>query len=135
MSFLRWVFTDPATGATYEFPVNPNKMTSVFPDKTITIETTTAGDGQVLLFQGNTKPTNWQFSGDILDEAQYEALRHWTYDIHNRIKVTDHFGRDLLVVLQSFAPEPKAGNGKFWRHLYTIKAVLISVGPPTRTAS
>lgn len=127
----RWKFTDLATGNTYIVPMNPNTMTGIFPDKTITVETTTAVDGQVLLFQGATKPTQWQFGGEIFDQAHHEALRHWTYDIHNRIQIEDHFGRPLIVVLENFSAIPKRANGKYWRHTYTIKGLLLSAGAPT----
>jgi len=132
INVLRWVFHDP-TGAEpdYTVPINPNTMTAIHPRKNITTEVTTAIDGKVLMWQGQTKPVDWSFGGDILDEAHYEALRHWVYDKNYRIKITDHFGRVLTVVLASFEPLPKRAINVYWRHTYTVTGILIKATAPT----
>lgn len=127
----RWVFTDPSTGESYTVPINPNAMTPLFPAKQLTFQATTAIDGQLLMWEGQPQPQDWQFSGDILDEAHHEALRSWVYDHQGRLQITDHFGRQLLVVLRSFEPTPKRAVGKYWRHTYLVRGTVISVGAPT----
>jgi len=132
INVIRWVFHDP-TGADpdYTVPINPNVMSSIYPKKTMTMETTTAVNGKVLLWQGMTKPVEWSFGGEILDETHFENLRHWVYDKNYRIQITDHFGRVLKVVLESFEPTPKRAINVYWRHQYTVTGILISAGPPT----
>lgn len=132
-AFLRWKFvdpydTDPLTNE-YIFPRNPRTMTNPFPQKNISVATTTAVGGKGLLFEGNTGPYEWSFGGDILEPAHYEALRSWTYDRMNRIYIDDHFGRRFTVVLQTFSPEPKRAVGKYWRHTYQEKCIVVV--PPT----
>lgn len=123
----RWTFR--AEGQAYTVPVNPNAMTSLFPTRAITARTTTAG--AVLLFEGARQPAPWSFSGDILNAAHYEALRHWVYDIKQRVVISDHWGRDIECVLSSFAPVPKRALGKYWRHTYEISGTVLRVGAPT----
>lgn len=122
--FLRWKFYDPYTGESYVFPINPNTMTPVFPQRALTPLTTTAVGGQALVWEGATPPAAWSFGGAILDSAHYEALRSWTYDRKGRIIVSDHFGRDMVSVLSVFKPEPKRSLGRYWRHEYTIDALM-----------
>lgn len=131
-----WVFTDPydpdpATN-TYQPPINPNKMTSLFPERALTQAVTTAIDGQVIFFEGQAKPQQWQFSGAIFDADHYDMLRSWVYDRRRRVTVTDHYGRDIICVLTKFDAQPVRANGKYWRHDYTISATVVSVGKPTR---
>jgi hypothetical protein len=131
MSF-RWVFR--GAGASWTVPINPDAMTSLFPEKALTAKYTTAG--KVLLFESSQQPANWQFSGAILDADHYEGLRHWTYDVPGRIEITDHYGRRIDCALQSFAPEPKRGNGQRpWRHTYTVRALVFRVTAPTSGGS
>ncbi len=136
MSVLRWRLQDPADATpdgVYEFPWNPNKMTSPFPARQLTAKATTAIDGQVLLWEGATMPANWTFGGAIKDAAHYEALRSWVYDRQGRLLVHDHFGRMLVVVLKEFKPDPgeKMRVGRYWYHTYTVDAVVLSISAPT----
>ena len=93
---------------------------------------TTAMDGQALLFEGFAAPTEWTFSGSTLDAANYEALRAWTYDRPGRrLYLYDHYGRRMTIVLKQFAPTPKRSIGKYWRHEYTITALVLDISAPT----
>lgn len=128
--YKRWVLSDGSEDS-YTFQPNPNAMSSPFPERSITTKVTTAVDGQVLLMEGMATPATWTFSGDILDHTQYEALRSWVYDrVGRRVVVTDHFGRRIVCVLIKFDPVPKRAVGRYWRHTYTISAVVVSVGDP-----
>ena len=132
MTIQRWKLTDPYTSATYTFHPNPNAMTSPFPERNLTTRVTTAVDGAVLTIEGNRIPKDWTFSGDILEHVQYEALRAWVYDrTGRRVIVSDHFGRDIVCVLRNFDPTPKRAIGRYWRHTYTITAMVVSVSAPT----
>lgn len=129
-AFKRWILSD-ANGS-YTFPNNPNAMTSPFGARNISTKVSTAVDGQVLLFEGNRSPVEWTFSGDILDHELYESLRSWVYDrIGRRVTITDHYGRAIIAVLTKFDPTPKRAVGKYWRHTYTVTAVVVRVGAPT----
>lgn len=129
--YKRWELHD-STGDSYVFVPNPNKMTTPFPTRNITMQSTTAVDGKVLLFEGTAQPVQWTFGGDIQDHVQYEALRSWVYDrTGRRVWLFDHFGRRITLVLTGFAPEPVRAVGKYWRHGYTVTAIVIKVGAPS----
>ncbi len=128
--FKRWKLED--SSGSYTFTTNPNAMSSPFGQRNIILKNTTAIDGQTVLMEGNRQVPEWTFSGDILDAAHYEALRSWVYDrLGRRVIVSDHFGRRIVCVLTKFDPSPKRSVGKYWRHTYTVTAVVVSVGAPT----
>jgi hypothetical protein len=133
MAVRRWVFHDPYINETYTVPINPREMTSPFAEANITVRASTAVDGQVLLFQGQTPPANWSFTGAILDYGHYAAFEKWASDERRRrIRITDHYGRVLECVLLSFEPTPKRALGRPWRHEYTMKALVTK--RPTKPA-
>jgi hypothetical protein len=132
---LRWKLQDPrdtntATN-TYTFTQNPTQMTSPFQGRNLVAQGTVLPGGRVLMWEGNKSAGQWQFRGSIRNKAHYENLRKWVFERGNRIYLTDHFGRQMVVVLQDFQPEPRRSVGVYWRHDYTIVAQVISVGPPT----
>lgn len=128
----RWKFTDTyGDRGSWTVPQNPNRMSSPFPRRNVTGGTTTAVDGQVILFEGNTEPAQWEFGGSIRSKEHYEGLREWVYGLRRRITITDHFGRDIECVLQQFDPVPKRSVAVYWRHDYMIRAVVTKVSAPT----
>lgn len=136
MAVYRWSFHDPATGETYVFEQNPNQMTSPFPNRKITSQTTTALNGRTIFVEGNADAVDWSFGGSIRSKQHYEALRSWVYDDNGvakrrRIVITDHFGRTITCMLTSFNPTPKRAVNVYWRHDYEIKALVTGVGLPT----
>lgn len=133
----RWHFYDPALEyerpnlsadsmwhLEWTVPINPREMSSPFPEKSVTIRQTTALNGQVLLYEGSSPPANWTFSGAILDWEHYWRLQVWSSK-GNRIVITDHFGRDIVCYLTRFDPSPKRAIGRYWRHEYTMSALVL----------
>lgn len=127
----RWTFYDPATTDTFTFPINPREMTSLFGPRAIETRPTTAIDGQPIVFEANARPVEWSFSGTMLDHAQHESMRHWVYEVGNRIQLTDHFGRVILLDLVSLDSTPKRDISRYWRHEYTVQAIVYSVSAAT----
>jgi hemolysin activation/secretion protein len=129
MSVLRWKLTDPenADSATnsYTFPRNPSSMTSVFPQRSVSSYSTTAG--KVLLYEGATPPKSWQFSGPLLDKDQFVALNAWVYTKKRRIYLDDHFGRRLTVVFTELEVVPKRRVNHYWSHDYTVTALIVNI--------
>ena len=125
----KWVFQDPASSDVYHFAINPDKMTSPFAPKKITFQATTAIDGAQLAFEGMAEPMQWQFSGILFDEAQYDAFAYWFHK-RNRIWITDHYGRAWLSYLINYDPIPHRDTSHPWCHDWTMTA-LIFQGPVT----
>lgn len=122
---------DPADGSVMVFDQNPSQMGSPFPQRNLTVQGTTAPDGQSVIFEGQMRPQEWTFTGSCRTHQFYEKLRAWVYDHQGRLLLTDHFGRELVVVLRSFNPTPKRSLNVYWRHDYEIAALVLSVGQPT----
>lgn len=125
MDVVRWRFDALDGSDSYVFETNPNQMTSPFAPKQVAAQTTTAVDGQVLLTQGQRKPTEWQFTGTTLSQAHYDKLLAWK-NKNQRIYLTDHFARQFIVYLTSFEPTPKGSLAYPWRHEYTMKALVLT---------
>lgn len=125
----RWQLHDPSTSETYVFQRNPNKMTSPHPKKATTIFSRNfnfvdekLGVGRVIQFR--QEPYEWQFSGDIRTEAQYEDLRDWTRRV-GRLELTDHFLRVWEVRFDSVEiDELRPRKTNYWRFGYTAKAII-----------
>ena len=130
MNVQRWIFHDPFAPETWTVPMNPSEMSSIFPEKNISTNATTALTGQVLLFEGATTPVNWNFQGTTLDRAHHDELLRWSQK-RNRIRITDHFGRVIPVYLVNFdaIPQPAPQTPRKWRHTYTMTAII--VGQPS----
>lgn len=112
---------------TYTVPINPNEMTSPWPERKFLYRTTTAGrNGANVVYEARADLTQWTFSGVILDQSHHEALRHWS-EKPNVVYVTDHLGRTFKVLFVKFDPKPKAAYGKPWKHEYTMS---VAVFPP-----
>lgn len=127
----RWVFTDPTDGAdpaTYTVALNPNKMSSPYAaPRAITIKTTTSVGGQPLIWEGQTPPTEWTFSGTILDQAHFDALNVWR-EKTSVTTITDHYGRTWTVYWEDFQATPSPASAFPYKHDYTAK-VLVLGGP------
>jgi hypothetical protein len=105
-------------------------MDSPFTDRQITAGVSTGGN--ILLTEGaQPANANWTFSGTLLTQEQYLSLASWVYQRQRRIYVYDHFGRRITCVLKKFDPKPKRSIQYYWRHEWTITAVVISVSQPS----
>lgn len=136
---VMWKFTDPydtdPDTNTATFPVNPNAMTTPWPQRNITTVAVTAVDGQTIFTEGQPKPVDWTWSGWINTPYHYDLLRSWVYERRRRIIITDHFGRNITCVLTQFDAVPEMKNNVYWRHTYTVHALVASVGKPTKIPS
>lgn len=131
MPVKRWVFTDPFVGESWTVPQNPREMSSLFGEKAVSMRTTTAVDGQPIVFEGNTPLAQWEFSGTVRTQEHYLELQRWV-NKRNRIVITDHFGRTIPCYLIDFAPVPRRAINVYWFHDYTVRAIITgSIGEPT----
>ena len=128
----KWRFEDPYEDDPdlkyYTLAINPNSMSAPFPERAISAENTVASNGNTIIWEGNIPPAEWQFSGFVLTEQEYENLRAWVYDKKTRLYVRDHFKRRILIVPKKFEPTPKRSRDHYWAHQYTISCLVLSVG-------
>src|SRR4051794_22764766 len=126
MTTLRWTLHDPVLGDSYTMEINPNAMTALGGP----LQVRAGGimpKGAALLFGRPALPTDWQFSGVLRSQAQYEAFVDWM-SRPNRLQLTDHLDRTLVVQLKSFEPVASRGRRAVpWRHTYSINALVFNV--------
>lgn len=133
----RWRFRDETVDPAVEYtvPVNPNQMSSPFSERSVTVATTTAVDGQPLVTEGQRQPKEWTFSGVILDEGHLESLREWA----NRpavIYIYDHYRRRFTTLLKGFDVVPGRRSVQFpYHHTYTMNALVFEYARETAEGS
>lgn len=125
MTVVRWTFFDPTDSSSYTFEVNPNRMTSPYPDLGTDLGAQSPVTGQYRVFRGPVLPHEWTFGGVIRTATHHDALKLWVGKT-DFIHVTDHFGRTFQVLFKEFAPKeqlPTATNAN--RYEYDVKALVL----------
>ncbi len=135
MSVRRWVIkdpydTDPATNK-WTFIRNPREMTSIYLDRPIVAQPTTAGN-KILLWEGPKTAKEWSFSGPVLEKVLFDELRRWVYK-RRRLVITDHYGRNISTVLKTIDLVPKRRVNIYYSHEYTVTGLILAVSEPTAT--
>lgn len=124
----RWIIQDPTgTLDDYTFGHNPAEMSSPHPARTITLETTTASDGQPLSFEGAARAVSWTFKGELFDEDTVRALAAYVTS-DRRWYLIDHRNRAWTVTFENFDAAPVIKINQPWAHTYTMSC-LIHAGP------
>lgn len=117
-------------------PINPKSQGSLFADRAISSSRTVGGT--LLLTEGARPSAVMQFSGVILDKAQYDTFVDWYEGSHSQrvITVTDHLGRSFKAVFSAFNPSSpehaKTTPGYAWYQPYEATLTLSS-SPTTGT--
>jgi len=122
----RWLFTDAVAVTTYRVPLNPNRMTSPYPRRSV--ETLAHYSGRFRTRKTPTTPFEWTFSGAIKDQDHHDALKLWS-EKGNEITITDHLGRVWTVLPQRFNPGERIPSPRIDdRYNYDFTALMLG-GP------
>lgn len=122
---VRWVLFDPTNSSSYSFHINPKAGGSPLYRKSMTYMNTLAPGGKVLMFEGQTEPQNVEFSGVILEQAQYDALALW-FNKRYQLQLTDDLGRVFIIYITEYTPTREWSRSHQWRHSYTVKYTIMS---------
>jgi hypothetical protein len=81
-------------------------------------------DGKIRAMRGPDLPFAWQFSGKVRSELEHKHLLDWA-GRQNRVRITDHLGRQHEVLVQAFEATPvdKSGSANDWLFTYTVKTL------------
>jgi hypothetical protein len=126
MARVGWKFEDSVEGTTEVMQINPNEGASPSYQKSLTKGTTSApgAQAQALLFEGTDQPSQFDFSGVILEQSQYDFLyRAWAK--RHPVKLTDDLGRTFIIYFETFQPKRKLSHTHPWRHEYQATTVVI----------
>ena len=124
---VHWRFDDPDSGDHWTFVVNPNKMSSPFAARNLTLaHGTKAGPRRIrAVDNAPSAPKSWTFSGYYYTKAHHDTLWQWaTRDSMTR--VTDHLGRTFEVIIESFNPvdrRPRANA--MWRGQFEMTCLVL----------
>lgn len=129
MAIQRWYLQDPVPGgsASYTFPNNPASMTSPHPDRTLTPGATVAQSGQDLIWEGASRPHQWQFAGYAGTQEFQEVLLSFV-TLNRRFYLTDHRKRSWEVSFEGLDIKQRNDLGNPWAVDYTVTAYVYS-GP------
>jgi hypothetical protein len=133
-----WVVQDVAPGGgTYTFPHNPAEMTSPFPPRVITVETTVlhgytddtgyTQTGRPVSWEGATKAHQWEWKGFTADEAYLTKLTELVAS-NRRYYLIDHRNRAWVVTFEHLDAKPLIRPNLPWAHEYSVRC-LIYAGP------
>jgi hypothetical protein len=125
MSVVRWKFYDPLTTEEYTFDINPNTGGSRQFKKTLNYQNTAAADGKTIIFEGRDEVNQMEFSGVILEQAQYDAMVTW-FGKRHQVRVTDDLSRQFWIYITSFAPTRQRLIHYPWKHEYTVQYVEVN---------
>jgi hypothetical protein len=128
----RWILRDPYTGEVWEFPHNPNQMSSPNRPRNISIfvdppyyDPATQARGAIgRVWEGNFQPFEWTFSGRLKTQDQYEQLVYWTRKV-TRVQLIDHLGRTWVLRMKELDPDEQKPTPRIaWKYDYEIKATM-----------
>lgn len=116
---VQWKFTQGVEE--YEFAINPNKMSK--PHRRFATEGRPIGIGNRMHgMRGRRVPVELTFSGVLNTEAQYDAFRHWVYEVEGHIDLTTHLGQVYEIRLLQFIPtERKRSKLNPWRFEWALR--------------
>jgi hypothetical protein len=131
MARIAWRWEDPTEGTVEFMSINPNEGASPSYSKGLTKETTTApgGEKNILIYEGADQGSDFQFSGVILTQEQYEFLQR-AWEKRHLVLLTDDLGRIFTLYLESFTPKRVRSKTYPWRHTYDATAVIVKEGAP-----
>jgi hypothetical protein len=126
----RWTFqaynwVDPLAIPTYQFAMNPSKITESYGDVSLTSERTTAANGITVLWEGVVRPSQWSWSGRVFTKYDHDALVWWNA-YNGRVWLTDEYGRSFLIKIESLDMKRKRNIDQAWDHEYTMVASVLA---------
>lgn len=117
-----WIFKNTATGDEYEFAINPVDASVPAVEKAITTQYTASG--KPVNWEGRRAPQKITFSGTILTEAHFYAMKDW-YELKTQINLSDDLSRKYWVIITAFNPTRNYSPQYPWRHEYSAEATIL----------
>lgn len=121
---VKWQFHDPSMSETYVFEINPNDDGLPEYKKNFQVMSTSAPDGNVVVFEGRDEVRRGSFSGVTLSEEQHLKFIEW-FEKRNQITVTDDLYRTFSIIIESYAPKRRFTRTRPWKHDYTMGYIIV----------
>lgn len=123
MARTAWVWTDNVLSETLEMEINPNAFDAPSRKANILQESTTAPNGQLVIFQGRDQAKTAKLSGAINSESFYNDMLAWTEKWYPLV-LADDLGQswNILVTASTFNRLRRSIHP--WRFDYTIDVLV-----------
>lgn len=121
----QWTLTDNSTGTPVVLTFEWNPSAFRLPGRTanLTTETTTAPNGQVLLFQGKDQPKTANFEGAVGTQTFFSDLNTWK-DKWYPLELSDDEGTTWTIIIKTWTwTRIKRRNP--WRYDYTAEVIVL----------
>jgi len=122
MAVVRWSLWDPELGTNLEFPINPTE--SFLPQREKDLSTQMTTQGSLVAFEGNDKPSEFNFSGTFLNETSFIFMNTW-FNKRYQLQLTDDLGNEYWIYLKSFSPKRKRSSNYAWAFTYEATGVIL----------
>lgn len=121
----QWTLTDSSTGSPVVFTFTINPVAADHPGRksTITSETSTGPNGQVIMFQGKDKVQRMKIEGAVLTQVFFQALTAESEKFYPMV-LTDDEGRTHTVIFEAINWK-RIKRRNPWRYDYTITFVVL----------
>lgn len=121
----QWTLTDNSTGTpvVLTFDINPSEFSPGGRESAVTQTSTSAPNGQPILFQGHDKLVRASFKGAVLTETFYNTLDLWK-DKHYPMVLTDDEGSTWNILITGWKwTRVKRRNP--WRYDYNADVLVL----------
>ena len=119
---VRWLFEDLTDNTSYEFEINPNDGGSPQFKKTITYQSTLAGNP--LIFEGADEVKTTQVTGTLRSQSQHDTLVNW-FEKRHLIRLTDDLGRTYMIYITAYEPKRVRAATAPYKHTYTLSYTIV----------
>lgn len=128
LGVIKWVLQDPTSGgASYVFPINPNKMSAPHAARVFLTEHSSAPDGQPLTFEGAPVGVDWQLEGACRTQAFHDTLETFLA-LPRRLYLIDHLSRAWTISIEDIKWTRLAEAYNDWAFVYQMKTIIYA-GP------
>lgn len=125
MARTAWVFTDLASGATYDWEINPNAGGTPGVTKNILYKSPAGANGQPILMEGRDDIQELTVSGVLLSEALLNAMKLWA-EKRYPILLTDDLGRQFKIYITAYQAERVRQSTRPWRHESSVTYLVLT---------
>ena len=121
----QWTLTDNSTGTpvVLTFDINPYKFDPPGRSASLTTETTTAPNGQRIMFQGYDRAATSSFTGHVISQSFYTSLNTWK-DKGYPMTLTDDQGNTWTVIITGWK-WTRLKRTNMWAYEYTAEVTVL----------
>lgn len=126
MSVVKWEIYNPVTEETTRFDMNPAEGGSPSYNKNMTYNDRSGPNSGIIAFEGEPAPLEYEVSGVLLQESQYNFFKN-IWDLQHQVRLTDDLGRVFWIYVTSVQFRRIRRANHPWAHEYQMSYVELDV--------